>query len=256
MRATSEQLSIAVEERQALEPLRLKGLVQKPRLTSLDREIARSEGQIGDAKARIDQARAKIRETEVQIGQIDRDRISEANKDMREVESKMFELRERRSAAEDLLRRVDIKAPASGVVHELAVHTVGGVVNQGELLMLIVPYPQVLVIEAKVAPQDIDQVHLDQPARVRFTSFNQRLTPEVSGSVFRISPSTTKDQQSGSTYYTVGVRLAEGQNTKLNGAQLVPGMFAETFITTASRTALSFLFKPITDNVIKVFSGR
>ena len=136
------------------------------------------------------------------------------------------------------------------------VHTVGGVINPGEPLMLIVPDPQILVIEAKVAPQDIDQVHLDQQARVRFTSFNQRLTPEVLGAVFRISPSTSKDQQTGATYYTVGVRLAEGQAAKLNGAQLVPGMFAETFISTASRTALSFLFKPITDNIIKVFSGR
>lgn len=256
LRATSELLSIAVEERQALEPLRLKGLVQKPRLTSLEREIARSEGTIGDAKARIEQARGKMRETEVQIEQIDRERVSEANKEMREAEAKIAELSERRTAGEDLLRRVDIKAPASGTVHELAVHTVGGVINPGEPLMLIVPYPQVLVIETKVAPQDIDQVHLDQQARVRFTSFNQQLTPEFLGSVFRISPSTTKDQQTGATFYTVGVRLADGQADKLKGVQLVPGMFAETFISTASRTALSFLFKPLTDNVIKVFSGR
>ena len=256
LRATMEQLAIASEERQALEPLRLKGLVQKPRLTSLDREISRSEGTIGDAKARIELSHAKIRETQVQIEQVDRDRIAETNKDMREAEAKIVELNERKTAAEDMLRRVDIKSPADGVVHELIIHTVGGVVNAGEPMMLIVPYPQVLVIETRVAPQDIDQVHLEQQARVRFTSFNQRLTPEMIGAVFRISPNTTRDQQTGATYYTVGVRLADDQKDKLNGALLVPGMMAETFITTASRTALSFLFKPITDNIIKVFSGR
>ncbi len=256
MRATSEQLAIAAEERLALEPLRLKGLVQKPRLTALDREISRSEGIIGDAKSRLEQGRAKIRETETQIMQVDRDRISETNKELREAEAKLVELIERRKLAEDQLQRVDIRATASGIVHEMNVHTVGGVVNQGEPLMLIVPDPQELVVEAKIAPQDIDQIHDKQPARIRFTSFNQRITPEVIGSVFRISPNTTKDQQTGATYYTVGLRLAEGEAEKLKGSNLAPGMLAETFITTADRTALSFLFKPLTDNFIKVFAGR
>ncbi len=256
MRATSEQLAIATEERQALEPLRLKGLVQKTRLTSLEREIARSDGIVGDAKSRLEQGLAKIRETESQIKQIDRDRVAESNKDLREAEAKIVELTERRKAAEDQLQRVEIRAPASGIVHEMNVHTVGGVVNQGEPLMLIVPDPQELVIEAKIAPQDIDQVYLKQQARIRFTSFNQRITPEVLGHVFRISPNTTKDQQTGATFYTVGFRLNEGQAEKLKGSNLAPGMLAETFITTTDRTALSFLFKPLSDNFIKVFAGR
>ncbi len=256
MRATNEQLSIAIEERQALEQLRLKGLVQKPRLTALEREIARSEGIIGDAKSRVEQGRAKIRETQSQIDQVDRDRMAEAHKDLRETEAKIVELTERRKAAEDQLQRVDIRATASGIVHEMAVHTVGGVVNQGEPLMLIVPDPQELIIEAKIAPQDIDQIHNKQPARIRFTSFNQRITSEVTGQVFRISPNTTKDQQTGATFFTVGLRLADGQVEKLKGSTLAPGMMAETFITTEERTALSFLFKPLSDNFIKVFAGR
>jgi HlyD family secretion protein len=256
LRATSEQLSIVREERQALEPLRLKGLVQKPRLTALEKEIARNEGIVGDAKSRLEQGSARIRETESQMKLVDRERIAEVNKETRETETKLVELSERRKAGEDQLQRVDIRAPAAGTVHEMNVHTVGGVINPGEPLMLIVPEPQELVIEARVAPQDIDQIHKTQPARIRFTSFNQRITPEVSGNVFRISPNTTKDQQTGATFYTVGLRLTEGQADKLKGSVLAPGMLAETFITTTDRTVLSFLFKPLTDNFIKVFAGR
>lgn len=256
LRATSEQLAIALEERQALEPLRLKGLVQKPRLTNLEREIARNEGIVGDAQSRIDSAKARIREVEVQIGQVDRERIAEANKDLREAEARVAELEERARAAEDILRRVEVRAPASGMVHELATHTIGGVVGPGEAIMLIVPDPESLVIEARVLPQDIDQVKVDQSARVRFTAFNQRLTPEVFGAVSRVSPNTSRDQQTGLTFYTVGVRLLAEEVRRLDGAQLLPGMIAETFIVTTPRTALSFLLKPITDNFIKVFSGR
>jgi HlyD family secretion protein len=256
LRATSEQHAIAFEERQALEPLRLLGLVVKPRLTALDREISRNDGIIGDAKSRIEQGQAKIRETKSQIEQVDRDRMAEANKEMREAEAKLVELTERRKAAEDQLQRVDIRSPASGVVHEMNVHTVGGVVNPGEPLMLIVPDPQELVVEAKIVPQDIDQIHHKQLARIRFTSFNQRITPEVIGTVFRISPNTSKDPQTGATYFTVGLRLVEGQAEKLKGSTLAPGMLAETFITTTERTVLSFLLKPLSDNFIKVFPGR
>jgi HlyD family secretion protein len=254
--STEDQQKIAQEERAMLEPLRLKGLVQRPRLTALEREIARNIGTMGDAKARIEQSRARIREVDVQIAQIDRERAAEATKDLRETEAKMAESHERRLAAEDQLRRVDIRAPASGVVHELQVHTVGGVINQAEALMLIVPEPDNLVVEARVSPNDRDQISVDQKARVRFTTFNQRITPEFNAHVSRISPNTSRDQQTGATFYTIGLRLTEGQTHKFHGSTLLPGMTADTFITTDPRTALSFLFKPISDNFDKIFAGR
>lgn len=256
LQATRQQLAIAVSERQSLEPLRHQGLVQTQRLNVLEREIARNEGLVGETVARIEQARARLRETEVQLAQIDRDRVAEASKDLREVEAKIAELSERRTAGEDQLRRVDIRAPASGVVHEMSAHTVGGVVGPGEPLMLIVPEPDDLIVEARVAPQDIDQIHPMQPARLRFTSFNQRTTPELAGVVFRIGPDTSKDQQTGAASYTVAIRLKHGEAAKLKGAALTPGMQAETFMATGERTALSFLLKPLSDNILKVFAGR
>jgi HlyD family secretion protein len=254
--AAVEQLRIATDELANLEPLKADGLVQRSRLTALEREIARNDGLVGDTVARIAQAKGKISEIEVQISQLDRDRVSEATKELRETETKIAELLERRIAAEDQLKKIDIRSPATGTVHELAMHTVGGVVNPAEPLMLIVPDDGEVVVEARIAPQDIDQIRVDQPSRLRFTSFNQHTTPELLGTIIRRSATTTRDQQSGATFYTIAIRLRDGQLPKLNGSRLVPGMMAEAYVVTESRTAMSFLMKPLMDNWGRVFSGR
>jgi HlyD family secretion protein len=256
LKSTQEQQTIAVQDRAILEPAHRKGFVQRPRITALDREIERNKGLIGDATARIAQSRGRIREVEVQIVQIDRERVAESTKELNEAQAKMAELAERRLAAEDQLRRVDIKAPVGGMVHELAIHTVGGVINPGETLMLIVPDPDNLVVEVKVAPNDRDQIKLTKGARVRFTSFNQRLTPELAATVSRISGTTTRDQQTGFTYYTIGLALLEGQLARLNGEKLAPGMMADTFITTDRRTMLEFLTKQFFDYWGYMFRSR
>lgn len=256
LRAARDQIAIAKSEHEALMPLREKGLVQKPRITSLEREISRFDGAIGDAVARIAQSKGKIAETEVQIAQVQRDRLSDVNKDLREAEAKLNELTERKMAAEDQLKRVEIRAPAAGVVHELAIHTVGGVVQAGEPLMIIVPDPDDLVVEARIQPKDIDQVHENQPSRLRFTSFNQRTTPELQGKVVRRSANTSIDKLNGQPFYTVAVKPDPDQLVRLNGAHLLPGMIAEAYITTDSRTAMSFLLKPLIDNWQRVFSAR
>lgn len=256
LRSARDQHAIAKAEYEALLPLREKGLVQKPRLTSLEREISRLDGSIGDATARIAQSQGKITETEVQIAQVQRERNSDVNKDLREAEAKLNELVERRTAAEDQLKRVDIRSPATGAVHELAVHTVGGVVQAGEMLMTIVPDPDDLVVEARVLPKDIDQIHENQPSRLRFTAFNQRTTPELQGKVVRRSANTTIDKTNGQPFYTIAVKPDPGQLDRLGGAHLIPGMTAETYITTDSRTAMSFLLKPLVDNWQRVFSAR
>lgn len=256
LRSAKDQLSIAKAEYDMLMPLREKGLVQRPRITSLEREMSRFEGAIGDATARIAQSQGRITETEVQIAQVLRERLSEVNKELRESEAKLNELSERRTAAEDQLKRVEIRATATGVVHELTIHTIGGVVQPGETLMMIVPDPQSLVIEARVQPKDIDQVHENQPTRLRFTSFNQRTTPELKGTVIRRSANTTIDKVSGLPFYTVAVKPDPGQLERLNGAHMIPGMVLEAYITTDARTAMSFLLRPLVDNWHRVFSGR
>jgi HlyD family secretion protein len=255
--ATEQQLAIARAEYKNLEPLRASGLIQRPRLAQLEREIARSEGVLGDAIARLTGGRARMREIEEQIVQVDRDRAAEVTKDLRDTEAKIAELVERRIAAEDQLRRVNIRAPATGMVHELSVHTVGGVVTPGETLMFIVPDPDAVLVEVRVSPNDIDQVHIGQPTRLRFTTFNQRTTPEVAGQVIRVSPNSSRDPQTGLTFFTAGVRLLDGEAARLGpGNRLLPGMTADAYLKTTERTIMNFLIKPLTDNFDKVFAGR
>jgi HlyD family secretion protein len=153
------------------------------------------------------QTRGKISEIELQIIQIDQDLSSEVARELRDVEGKIGEFSERKVAAEDQLKRIDLRAPQDGVVHQLAVHTVGGVVTAGDPVMLIVPEADALSVEAKVSPQDIDQLRLGQPAGLRFSAFNQRTTPEINGAISRISADVSTDQRSGQSFYTVRIAI-------------------------------------------------
>jgi HlyD family secretion protein len=143
----------------------------------------------------------------------------------------------RQIAGEDQLKRIDIRAPQDGIVLQSAVHTVGGVIGPGDQLMLIVPQEDALTVEAKISPQDIDQVHLGQPAILRFTSFNQRTTPELHGKVSRVSADVTQDQKTGSYYYTIRVSLPEEEVARLDERKLIAGMPVETFMQTTPRTS-------------------
>jgi HlyD family secretion protein len=207
---------------------------------------------IGSEAGDVAQAKGKIAETELQILQLDQDMRKEVMKDLREAQGKEAELSERRVAAEDQLKRVDIRAPQSGVVHQLAVHTVGGVITQSEPIMLIVPENDVLVIEVKVAPQDIDHVHVGQQAFVRLTAFNLRTTPEFAGVVSRVAADLTKEQKDNQANFEARVSLSDEALQGLGKLKLV-GMPAEVHIQTTERTALSYLIKPLRDQVARAF---
>jgi HlyD family secretion protein len=255
-RSMEIQLRVARKEFDDLKGLETRGLVPRTRITTLDREIARNEGALGDAIARIAQSRGRISELEIQIQQIEWDKTTEVSKDLRETEARISETREKRTTAEDLLRRIEIRAPITGTVQQLATNTVGGVVTPADQLMIIVSDADQLIVEARIMPQDRDQLTLNQPTRVRFTSFNQRTTPEVNAQVFRISGDVIRDQQTGQMFYSVGVRVPETEIGRLNGVRLVAGMPAETFFKTDGRTLMSYLLKPLTDHWQKSFSGR
>jgi HlyD family secretion protein len=249
MEALVKQLVVAREEFTDLSALHERGLAQKPRITALQREIFSKEGTVGEIKARVAQSLGKITETELQVLQLDRDLANDVAKEIREVETKIAELGERKTAAEDQLKRIDIRAPISGIVHQLNVHTVGGVISASEPIMLVVPVADTLIVEARINPQDIDQLQLGQETRIRFSAFNQRTTPEVTGTVFRIAGDLIKEQQTGLAYYTAGVRIEPGELAKLKGLKLVPGMPAEAYIKTGERSLASYLLKPLHDQM-------
>jgi HlyD family secretion protein len=250
------QMTIAAKELQNVEKLLKEKLVTMERLTALQREAARLEGIDGQLSSQIAETHNKINETRLQGIQTDESFRSEVMRDLSEAEAKEGELIERKTAAEDQAKRTIVRAPSTGTIQELTVHTVGGVVSAGEVMMAVVPDDDVLEIDARLSPDKIDQVHVGQIAHVRLTAFNARTTPELSGVVDTISADLVRDPQSGTGYYDIRITLPATEVSRLGKLQLVPGMPAEVFLQTGSRTMLSYLFKPITDQLSRMFRER
>lgn len=256
MKSREQQAIFIQQELEGVRDLYEKKLVQINRLSQLERAAADLVGQRGQIIASIAQSEGKISETELQILQIDTDMRAEVMRDLRETQGRVAELQERRVAAEDQLRRVDIRAPADGIVHQMNVFTVGGVVTPADPLMLIVPKNEGLVLEAKVLPQDIDQIAIGQKAVVRVHAFNQRTTPEITGAISRIGADVTKDPQTQMTYYTIRVALPPEEVVKLGSGKLIAGMQADVYVQTADRSPFEYFVKPLTDQMSKMFRER
>lgn len=254
--AKSQEIILVQRELVGVRELWEKNLIQINRLTALEREATRLDGERAQLIAVAAQGRGKAAEIEIQITQIDRELASEVGRELREMDGKSNEFAERKVAAEDQLRRIDIRAPISGIVHEINVHTVGGVISAGEQLMLIVPAADRLTVEAKVAPQDIDQVRIGQTAALRFSAFSQRTTPEINGTVSRVSADVTTEQRTGATYYTARIAIDPLEVSRLGDVKLLPGMPVEAFIKTSDRTVGSYLTKPLYDQVARAFRER
>lgn len=231
-------------------------LVPLTKLTELERAAVRLEGEAGQLVAQTAQVAGKISETELQIIQIDRDLSSEVAKETREIDGKIGEFVERKVTAEDQLGRVDIRAPQDGTVFQSNVHTVGGVITAGDAIMLVVPQADSLIVEAKINPQEIDQVQLGQSAVLRLSAFNQQTTPEINGTVTRISADTSTDQRTGQTYYTLRIAMSPDEVAKLGEVKIVPGMPVEAFVQTGERTMISYLTKPLRDQLMRMFREK
>jgi HlyD family secretion protein len=254
--AKAQEIVLIRRELGSVKDLWEKNLIPLNRLTALEREATRLEGERAQLTATGAQARGKISEINLQIIQIDQDLASEVGRELREIDGKASEFVERKVAAEDQMKRVDIRAPQDGIVHELTVHTVGGVVAPGEAMMLIVPAADALTVEARIAPQDIDQVRIGQPAGLRFSAFNQRTTPEITGSLSRIAADVTTDSRTGLVYYTARIAISPEEIARLGEVRMVPGMPVEVFIKTGDRTVASYLAKPLSDQVMRAFRER
>ena len=254
--AKQKEIAYIHQELEGVRTLWEKRLVPITRLTALERDGARVEGERSQLTGMIAQAKGKIAEIELQMIQIDQDLRSEVGKDLIETRSKLSELGERKTAAVDQLKRIDIRAPQSGRVHQLSVHTVGGVIAPGEQIMLIVPDADTLAVEVKITPRDIDQVYAGQAAVMQFAAFNQKTTPEVDGEVSMVSADLTQDQRTGASYYTARILLKAEELAKLGSHKVVPGMPVDVFIKTPSRTALSYLIKPLRDQAGRAFKER
>ena len=254
--AKTKEMSLIDQELEGVRDLWSKNLVQLNRLTSLEREKARLQGERGQLIAASAEAKGKIAETQLQILNLDQEFTSDVAKELRETDSKIGEYVERKVTAEDQLKRIDIRAPQDGVVFQSTANTVGGVIAAGDPIMLIVPEADTLLVEVKVDPKDIDQVQLGQPVVLRFSAFNARTTPELNGTVSRIAADTSTDQRTGQSYYVARISMTANEIKRLGDVKLTPGMPVEAFIQTGERTLMAYLVKPLHDQLMRAFREK
>jgi len=254
--AKDKETKLITQELQGVRDLWAKNLVQLNRLTSLERDAAKIEGERGQLIASSAEAKGKIAETQLQILQVDQDATSDVAKELRDIDSKIGEFVERKVTAEDQLKRTDIRAPQDGVVFQSTANTVGGVIAAGDSIMLIVPEADNLMVEVKVDPKDIDQVQFGQSVVLRFSAFDMRTTPEINGTVSRIAADTSTDQRTGQTYYLVRIAMSADEVSRLGRVKLTPGMPVEAFIQTGERTLVAYLIKPLRDQLMRSFREK
>ncbi len=251
--AQIKQSELINQEIESLRPLQERGLVSQQRVLSLEREAARLEGIFGDLTANISRAHGQIKETELQITQLDKEFHEEGLTSIRNNNVRISELEERLLAFNEQLRHIDIRAPQAGRVHNLEFHTIGGVISPATPILQIIPINDVLIIDARVNPNNIDEITIGQDAVIRLSAFNSRTTPELKGSIIGVSPERIVDAATGEAYFNAEIEISEGELSRLENKVLVPGMPAEVFIRTSARTVWSYLIKPFTDQLSRAF---
>lgn len=252
--AKDDEMALIAKELEGKRHLYEIGGITLNQVNTLDRSATRLSGERGQIIASVAASRGRIAELELQVLQIDQDLRTEVAAELRDVANQIATLAEDEVKARDRLKHSDVKAPIAGIVHLLSVHTVGGVATAAETLMEIVPQSTALMVETRVSPQDIDQIVVGQAATLHFSAFNRNTTPELAGSVIRVSADLETDKATGASFYRAGITIPDDEITRLpTGLDLVPGMPVETFIRTGNRTVISYLVKPLSDHAQRAF---
>jgi HlyD family secretion protein len=251
--ASMEQVILIGKELKDQQGLLDKGLAQASRVLSLQREASRLNGSIGELESSAARGEAQIIETDIQILQLTGSRREEAISMLRDMTYTEIEMVERKLSLEETLARMDVRAPMSGIVHGLTVHALRSVVRPADPILYVVPTESPLVISSRIEAIHVDQVHVGQDASLRFSTFDQRTTPEIFGKVVKVSADVFRDEVTGISYYSAEIEPNEGEIDRLGGVELLPGMPVEAFIKTADRSPLSYLTKPFTDYFNRAF---
>jgi type I secretion membrane fusion protein, HlyD family len=223
-----------------------KGYEKKPRLLALQRTEAELVGEEGDLVSRVARSREQIGETKLQIMNIRQQRLEDIDKELAETQAKRNEVEEQIRDSRDKLRRKVIEAPVDGTILTVKLKTIGGVVRPGEPVIDIVPLHEDLIIDGRISPNDVDDVHTGQHAFVMFPSFSQRIVYKLDGRVERVSADAMTDEKSGRSYFTVKIHVDRDEIERLDPEiELGPGMPAEAFISTTPRTLLEYLVQPL-----------
>lgn len=251
--ASHKQAALIEPEREGVRELYRKNLVTVARMNQLERTAVELEGGTASLRAQIAQIRAQIaelRQSSIQLGQ---DARSQAATELAEVATKLGDQEVRYAAAGDTFDRAVLRAPSDGVVSDLAYGTIGGVVPAAQTIVSIVPDTDSMVVEAKISPTDIDNLHVGQAATLRFTAFNQQTTPQLEATLRRVAAERTTDERTGTSFYKVELAIAPGELRRLNSLKLVPGMPVDAFVQTGDRSLLSYITKPLRDQFNRAF---
>ena len=251
--ASHKQSALIQPELEGVRGLWEKKLVTINRVNQLERTAVDLDATVASLSANIAQARARITETRQQSIQLEQDARSQAGAELAEVMKRLADQQVRTVSTDDEFDRSVIRAPYDGVVNKMAYTTIGGVVPPAQTIMEIVPDSDRLTVEAKISPADVDQLAIGRPATLRFSAFNAQTTPELKGELVHISAETTVDERTGQSFYTVRLDVEENELRRLEGLKLVPGMPVEAFIQTGERSLLSFITKPLLDQINRAF---
>ncbi|MEM5476172.1 HlyD family type I secretion periplasmic adaptor subunit [Pacificibacter sp. AS14] len=252
--ALEQQLALIDEDLVSQDALLKRGLTQQSSVNALRREQVGAAGQIGALTASMAQAESQGTEIELQILKLSSDRRESAITTLRDIQARSLELRQQRENLQERLKRLDVRAPLSGVVYDLSVFGPGAVVTSAEPLLFIVPQDRPLVVSSRVSPIHVDKVYPGQPVRLRFATFDSRTTPEINGSVTKVSADAFIDDATRTSYYLAEIHIDEDQRNRLPaGSVLIPGMPVETYMSTGERSPLAYLTKPLTDYFVRAF---
>jgi HlyD family secretion protein len=251
--ATGTQRDLLARELEGQEDLLNQGLTLVTRVLALQRELARLQGISGQVEATIAESRSKIAEHEIELIRRVSEARTEAIAELRDLEFREVELRERRNSLRVQIARLALRAPVSGVVYGSTADTLSGVVRAAEPIMYIVPKDAPLVVRSRIDPIHIDQVQVGQEATLRFTAFDRRTAPELVGHVSFVSADTFEDEALREHYYRADIRLDDGMVERLGDLDLLPGMPVEAFIRTGDRSALNYLIRPLADKFTRAF---
>ncbi len=248
-----DQLTFLEQELAAVQTLNEKGLAVESRVLNLQRSRADLLGQISEHQSELARISNSIRDTELEILLAENQSREQVVTELTEVRSSVEELTQQILSTQKQLDRVEIRAPVDGVVHELQIVTIGGVVPPGATIMQIVPRNQGLEFETRVDPASIDEVFVGQDVKLTMTALNQRTTPELAGTVSGISATSVEDPATGIPFFRVQVVVADAELGRIGDVALVPGMPINAFLQTGERSVLSYLTQPMMDHVNKAF---
>ena len=253
LKASESQAALLISELADVQSLFDKGLAQASRVSALKREEARLVGEIGQIQSTIAQLKGDISRLEIEKLRLGSSRREEAISELRDLSVQEIELVERELSTRDTLSKMELRTPVSGVIYGSRVFALQSVISPADPIMFVIPQDQPLIVSARIESIHIDQVHVGQEAALRFSAFDQRTTPEIFGTVSKLSADVFTDETTGQSYYQAELLPTESELEKLDGQTLLPGMPVEAFIKTAERSPLSYLVKPLMDYFNKAF---